>query len=196
MENLVLSYRKLITSLRRIVPTNAVVENEKPYTIASEAVASEAVSTSEAVATSEAVSTSEAEASEAEVSESESSESESSESESSEPTWTEVLVGLAVPEYKWAADLINATMDSTIATVVDQTKDERTEAIVIINELEDLIEKVLVKLEDNIPTVQEEQSQAEQFLIIPLEEKKEEITTTTTTTTTGGGGWFSWLGWS
>jgi hypothetical protein len=182
MRRYLMQYRKLITSLRRIVPTNPMVENDKPYTIASEA-----------------------EASEAEASDSEASDSEASEAGVSEPTWTEVLVGLAVPEYKWAADLINATMDSTIATVVE-TKNECTEATVIINELEDLIEKVLVKLQDNIPTEQEEQeeqleqaqadqSQSDQFLIIPLEEKKEEITQTTTTTSTGGG-WFSWLGWS
>ena len=191
MRKYLMYYRKLITSLRRIVPSNPIVENDEPYNIAA----------SEAAAAA------------------------------SDTTWTDVLVGLAVPEYQWAADLINATMDSTIASV-NKTIDERTEAIVIINELEDLIEKVLVKLEDNISTEQKEQAQAqaeqsqaqaqakqsqaqaqaqaqekqleqsqsqekqldqsEQFLIIPLEEKKEEITKTTTTS----GGWFSWIGWS
>ena len=165
MRKYLMQYRKLLTSLRRIVPTTANVENDEPYTIASEAAV----------------------------------------------TWTDVLAGLAVPEYKWAADLINATMDSTIASV-DEMKDERAEAIVIINELEDLIEKVLVKLKDQSEEqspapvqspatepvqspAQSQSEQSDQFLIIPLEEKKEEITQTTTTTT-GGGGWFSWLGWS
>lgn len=179
MRNNLMQYRKLITTLRRYVPT------DDPDLIKEEI------------------------------------ELKRKAFENIEESWEGILLGLSLPEYKWAADLIDCIMASTdiekektieLPKCAPATTTDMALALASAEELEYLIEKAIEKLHSQI----DKEKKEEEFTIVEapaaLEEHIEQASAVQEPAVqasavqepivpespekNNNSGWFSWLGWS